>query len=70
MPKVRTEELVTTSEAAEILNKHVRTVHRLVAEGTLTPATKVPGKTGAYLFRRSDVEKCANAARRAKRAAS
>ena len=59
MPKIerpKPVDLVATIEAAEILGKHVRTVHRLVADGLLVPATKVPGKTGAYMFRRSDVE--------------
>lgn len=60
MPKrVAVDELITTAEAADILGKHVRTVHRLIAEGALIPVTKMPGKTGAYLLRRVDVEKIA-----------
>lgn len=58
MPKTErppSNDLVPTAEAATILNRHVRTVHRLVAEGLLSPAVKIPGKTGAYLFHRADV---------------
>lgn len=29
---------------------------RLVQRGGITPAIKMPGKTGAYLFEREDVE--------------
>lgn len=49
------DDLVTTQQAAEIVGKHIRTIHRFVADGTLVPAVKVPGQTGAYLFRRADV---------------
>ena len=48
-------DLVSTTEAAEILDRHVRTIHRLVNDGQLTPVAKVPGKTGAYMFHRADV---------------
>ena len=50
-------ELVTTAEAAKTLGVHVATISRMVAAGRLTPAIKVPGKTGAYLFHRTDVER-------------
>jgi DNA-binding transcriptional MerR regulator len=49
------EDLVTTQQAAEIAGKNIRTIHRLVDAGTLTPVIKVPGKTGAYMFRRADI---------------
>ena len=45
-----TADLIGTHEAATRLAVSVRTVHRLVAHGRLTPAAKVPGATGAYLF--------------------
>lgn len=50
------QETITTAEAAQILGKSVATVNRLVALGRLTPARKLPGKTGAYLFDRAAVE--------------
>lgn len=49
-------ELVGSAEAAKILDKHVRTVHRFTDLGVLKPAMRYPGKTGGYLFRRADVE--------------
>lgn len=51
-----TPQLVSTNEAAQILNYHVATINRMVAAGKLTPALKLPGKTGAYLFSRADIE--------------
>ena len=48
--------LISTAEAAQMLGRHVATISRMVANGRLTPAVKVPGKTGAYLFAREDVE--------------
>ncbi len=50
-----TPDLIPASEVARIYGCHVRTVHRLVAKGDLTPAIKAPGAKGAYLFRRGDV---------------
>jgi excisionase family DNA binding protein len=47
--------LIATLEAAQLLGVSVRTVHRMVAQGHLTPAAKVPGRTGAYLFAADDV---------------
>jgi len=62
-----TSELVHTAAAALILGCSYRTVLRMVESGDLREAGKVPGKTGAYMFRRADVE--ALAAERAQRAA-
>lgn len=50
------DELVGTREAAEIGGVTQRTVARWVETGKLTPYAKIPGRTGAYLFRREDVE--------------
>ena len=50
-----TPDLIPTSEVARIYGCDVRTVHRLVARGRLTPSIKAPGKRGALLFRRGDV---------------
>ncbi len=49
--------LIGSAEAARILDKSPRTIHRLVTAGTLEPALVAPGGfAGAYLFRREDVE--------------
>ncbi len=51
------ENLIGTAEAAKILDKSHRTVHRLVESGALSPAFTAPGGfKGAFLFRRSDIE--------------
>lgn len=50
-------DLLTTAQAAEIVGKSVPTVNRWAAEGVLTPAHKLPGRTGAYLFERAEVER-------------
>lgn len=48
---------ITTKQAAELLGfTHASTVNRYVAAGKLTPSRQLPGKTGAYLFHRTDVE--------------
>lgn len=53
--------LVTTVQAAEITGKSWRTIIRLVERGQLTPAQKLPGLRGAFLFDRADVEALAAA---------
>jgi excisionase family DNA binding protein len=51
------DELIGSTEAATLLGKSPRTVHRMVEAGTLTPALTAPGGfKGAYLFKRTDVE--------------
>lgn len=52
-----TTDLLTVAEVARERGKHIRTVHRMVAAGRLVPALRLPGKTGALLFTREDVEK-------------
>ena len=55
-----TEDLIGTAEAARILGRSHRTVHRMVRDGGLTPAITAPGgHHGTFLFRRADVEKIA-----------
>ena len=56
MPRAEGSELLSTREVAALLGAHVATVSRWVAQGRLSPAMKLPGTTGAYLFRRADVE--------------
>lgn len=53
MPK---SELVGVSQAAQILRRDVRTVHRMIRRGEL-PAEKLPGRTAAYVLRLDDVER-------------
>lgn len=53
--------LIGSSESCRILNVHPATLSRWVGSGTLTPAHKLPGKNGAYLFNRADIEKLAAA---------
>ena len=48
--------LIGSAEAGQILRKTPRTVQRMVASGLLKPVTTLPGKTGAHLFSREDVE--------------
>ena len=48
---------ITTREALSILGlSDPSSVSRFVAEQKLQPSRKLPGKTGAYLFAREDVE--------------
>lgn len=56
MPQPPTDEVVTR-EALQILGlTDPSTISRYVQIGKLTPSRKLPGKSGAYLFHRSDVE--------------
>lgn len=52
-------ELVTATEAAQILECTTRTITRYADAGTLRTAHKLPGRTGARLFRRGDVDRLA-----------
>ena len=54
---------MTTAEVADALQVHRKTVLRYVAARRLTPIQKLPGTTGAFLFRRQDVEALAKALR-------
>lgn len=49
-------DLIGSTEAAAITGADARTIQRWAATGTLAPAVKLPGRTGAYLFHRADVE--------------
>lgn len=51
------DDLIGSTEAARILGRSPRTIHRLVEADELTPAVVAPGGfAGAFLFRRADVE--------------
>jgi len=56
------DELLTTAQVAERVGKNVRTIGRWVEAGRLTPAHRLPGKTGALLFKSADVDELAKAA--------
>jgi hypothetical protein len=59
-------DLIGSVEAAAILGKSPRTVHRLVANGDLTPAHTAPGGyVGTFLFIRAEVERLATERKRA-----
>lgn len=74
MTDVKPPDLIGTADAAKILGVSERTAKRLASSGRLPAAVKMPGETGAYLFRRSDVERmrdmrAAEAAQRAEASA-
>jgi hypothetical protein len=48
---------LTTAQVAKLAGVPVRKVHRMVGSGKLRPAQKLPGGTGAYLFRPSEVRR-------------
>jgi hypothetical protein len=51
-----TETLIGTADAARLIGKSPRTIHRLVASGRLVPALVAPGgNSGSYLFHRDDI---------------
>jgi excisionase family DNA binding protein len=50
-------DLIGSAEACKVLDIHPATLGRWVTQGRLTPAHKLPGRNGAYLFTRSDVER-------------
>ena len=54
-----TAELLTLKQAADRTGKSHRTIQRWVESGRLTHALKLPGDTGAYLFRPEDVDRAA-----------
>lgn len=53
MPNV---ELLTTAEVAARLGVHVRTVHRWVQTGRISPVKRAAGIRGAMLFDADDVD--------------
>jgi hypothetical protein len=65
-PTPATVDLITSRQALDVLGlAHPASITRLVQSGRLTPAQRLPGRTGALLFNRADVE--ALAAERAAR---
>lgn len=56
-----TPDLMTTAQAAELLDRPVRTVQYWAATGRLVPALKAPGVNGVQFFDRAAVEALAEA---------
>lgn len=53
-------DLISSPEAARIIGRSSRTIHRLVDSGELIPVSRVSaGPNGAYVFHRADVERIA-----------
>lgn len=50
-------ELIGTAEAAQIIGVERSTLSHWIAKGRITPAQKLPGKTGVLLFPRKEVER-------------
>lgn len=49
------DDLIGTAEVTRILGCDKATVLRRIDAGLLTPAHKLPGPNGAYLYKRADV---------------
>lgn len=47
----------TTNDVATMVNKSPRTIRRMVREGRIYPADQFPGRTGGYLFLRSEIRR-------------
>jgi hypothetical protein len=57
MTPVGTADLVGSSEAARMLGRSPRFVHRLVIAGKLEPVVIAPGGfNGSFMFNRADIE--------------
>lgn len=50
-------QLIGTAEAAEVIGVERSTLSHWIAKGRITPAQKLPGKTGVLLFTRAEVER-------------
>ena len=50
------DELLTSTQAGQIIGRSGRTVIRQAELGQIPVAAKLPGPNGAYLFRRSEIE--------------
>lgn len=55
--------LISSAEAADLLGISRSTLTRRVKRGTIRPAMKVGGERGAFVFKRSVIERIAAAER-------
>ena len=62
MPNSAADELLTATQVGSLIGRSGRTVVRMAEAGKLAIAAKLPGPSGAYLFRRSDVDALIQAA--------
>lgn len=53
------DELLTATQVGSMIDRSSRTVIRMAVAGDLPVAAKLPGRNGAHLFRRDDVDKLA-----------
>ena len=49
------DDLLTTSQVRDLTGWSITSINRWALKGEL-PAKKLPGRTGAYLFSRTDIE--------------
>lgn len=56
MPTNTASDLLTASQVGTLIGRSGRTVIRMAENGLIPIAAKLPGPTGAYLFRRADAE--------------
>lgn len=52
-------DLIGSTEAARTINVDKTTLTRWVADGRIATAHKLPGRNGAYLFHRGEVDRVA-----------
>lgn len=50
-------DLLSTIEVCEVVGFDRSTLSRWIKDGTASPAMRLPGKTGAYLFTRAETER-------------
>lgn len=50
-------EILTTTEAAQLLSCSARTVQRMIDAGELTLVRQLPGPNGAFIISRAEVER-------------
>ncbi|KAB2583974.1 hypothetical protein BS297_17665 [Rhodococcus erythropolis] len=61
LPDMTIQDLIGSTESCRLLRVDKSTLTRWAKTGVLNPATKLPGRNGALLFERTDVEKLAAA---------
>jgi hypothetical protein len=55
-PMPKRDGFIGSGEACRYLKVNPATISRWVKTGDLVPATKLPGKNGAFVFYRADIE--------------
>jgi excisionase family DNA binding protein len=57
MPSPRVDPLLGSAEVCDALDIDRSTLSRWIKDGTAVPAMRLPGKTGAYLFSRDELDR-------------